>query len=162
MNGKSNVKKKAHDLIGMSRNSLHVISLVDLDADDCAPELIQEWFERPPQDLPGRLVFRVAVHEVESWIMADRIAFSSFLGISPQNIDQNPDALTNPKKRLFSILCKKGKKKWHRDMLPQGNASIGPLYNEKLCDFIVSKWDPERAAKNSPSLSGAIEAVKKL
>ena len=56
------------------------ILLTDLDKNECAPMLIQEWLTDP---LHPNLIFRVAVHEVEAWILADREAFAPFLGISP-------------------------------------------------------------------------------
>lgn len=53
--------------------------VTDLDQVECAPILIRNW-------LPGykhhNLIFRVAVREVESWLMADRNNLARFLGIS--------------------------------------------------------------------------------
>ena len=44
--------------------------LTDLDTALCAPQLINDWIKHTP--LNSNLFFRVAVHEVESWILADR------------------------------------------------------------------------------------------
>ena len=55
------------------------IVLVDLDHDaDCAPPARARWL---PQPAPNML-FRIAVREVESWLLADREALASFLGVA--------------------------------------------------------------------------------
>ncbi len=41
----------------------------------------------------------------------------------------------------------------------QGAAHIGSMYNEVLCEFVETIWEPERAAKNSPSLTRAFKAI---
>ena len=67
----------------------------DLDDKPCATFLIEDWFEGPIADYPKRraanLLFRIAVHEVESWIMADRESFAKFLGISVHKIPLQTD-----------------------------------------------------------------------
>jgi hypothetical protein len=161
--GFGNIKKQIPRYIDMARNPNSVnISLVDLDARTCAPNLIKRWFGRSPDQLPSRLIFRVAVREIESWLIADRKEFSRFLGIPQDNFSKCADEIINPKEFLFSLLQNKGRRKWHRDMLPEGNAHIGPIYNAKLCEFIKDRWMPERAASCSPSLKSAIDAIISL
>lgn len=162
MGGYGKIKKNARKYIDMTRKNIIIISIVDLDTGPCAPSLIEDWFDCSPQSLPEKLIFRVAVREIESWLMADYREIASFLGIAVANFSKSPDDLDDPKNRLFTILKKKGHKKWHREMLPEGNAHIGPLYNEKLKDFITKKWNPERAAKNSPSLASTIKAIQRV
>ena len=156
--GVGNIKKKAPSYHNMAKKGLRVLVMIDLDTTPCAPVLIENWFNT--LDLPPALMFRVAVREAESWIMADRANLAKFLGIAQVNIPQNPDTLEDPKQKLLNIIRTKGMKKWHREMLPQGRtASIGPLYNEKLCGFINDYWDPIKAAKHSESLTKALNAL---
>ena len=51
--------------------------LVDLNQDECPPILIKEWV---PHKNP-QLFLRVAVRQVEAWLLADRQAFARFLGV---------------------------------------------------------------------------------
>jgi len=166
MGGYGAIKKLApDDLLNMVRAGLHIFVLTDLDKIDCPPTLIRDWFDIQPNQpiaLPPEVVFRVPVREIESWLLADRDVFACFMGIPKANFASKPDELPDAKQHLFNVISR-GRKKWHRDMLPQAKtASIGPLYNEKLCEFIRDKWDPARAATNSPSLTRAIEALKRL
>jgi len=161
------IKKMApDDFLNMARFGLHTFILTDLDKIDCPPTLIRDWFNIPPNQpiaLPPEVVFRVPVREVESWLLADRDAFAKFMGIAKANFASKPDELPDTKQHLLNVIANKGRRAWHQDMLPQSpTASIGPLYNEKLCEFIREKWDPARASANSPSLNRAIAALKRL
>lgn len=162
--GFGNIKKKMPALLQMARNGLHSFIITDLDTAECPPSLLRQWLREPTDsalELPDKLIFRVAVREIESWILADRTNLAKFLGISIANLANRPDELQDPKQHLLNALQRKGKKKWHKDMLPQGPvATIGPIYNEKLCQFVRNRWDPRRARANSPSLARALEAFK--
>ncbi|MBT3200073.1 MAG: hypothetical protein HN350_09170 [Phycisphaerales bacterium] len=166
MGGSSSIKKMTEAFPNMASAGLHIFILTDLDTTDCPPTLIRDWFNVPqnqPIALPPKLVFRVPVREVESWLLADRDALANFMGIPKANFSNKPDELPDTKQHLLNVISDKGRKKWHKDMLPQSpTASIGPLYNEKLCEFICEKWDPARASANSPSLARAIAALKRL
>ncbi|MCP4714049.1 MAG: hypothetical protein GY868_02945 [Deltaproteobacteria bacterium] len=165
MGGAGAIKAKAPVFQKMAKAGLYTFVLTDLDSEECAATLIRNWFAIPKGqfiNLPIEVSFRVAVCEVESWIMADRDAFAQFLGIAKVNFPLTPDDLLDPKQHLFNILRRKGLKKWHKEMLPKGSSHIGPLYNEILCEFIVRKWSPMRAAKLSPSLKRAFVALQRL
>ena len=160
------IKKLVPAFLNMARSKLYTFILTDLDTTDCPPTLIRDWFSIPqnqPIALPQEVVFRVPVREVESWLLADRDAFAGFMGISKANFASRPDELADAKEHLLNVIDQKCRRRWQREMLPQApTASIGPLYNEKLCEFIREKWNPARAATNSPSLARAIEALKRL
>jgi len=164
--GYGNIKKMAPAFLNMANAGQHTFILTDLDTTDCPPTLIRDWFsirQDQPIALPPQVVFRVPVREVESWLLADRDAFASFMGIPKANFPNRPDDLADPKRSLFRVIRRKGRKKWQREMLPQfPTAAIGPLYNEKLCKFIREDWDPARAADNSPSLGRAIAVLMRL
>lgn len=69
--------------------------LTDLDKKDCPLALIEEWL---PQAKHPNLLFRIAVREVESWVLGDREAFAKFLGIKKELIPREVDDLEDPKK----------------------------------------------------------------
>jgi len=72
---RSNIQEKIIKY-NMSAEENNFFCLVDLDFDKCAPSLIKEWFDG--FDKNPRLIFRVAVPEVESWLIADTKNFARF------------------------------------------------------------------------------------
>jgi hypothetical protein len=165
MGGYGAIKSKCEAFLNMARTGGHTFILADLDNAECACALIRDWFVIPQKsavNLPSQCIFRVAVREVESWILAERAAWAKYIGISVVNFPTQPDQLDDPKKHLLDVIRRKGMKKIHREMLPQGTAHIGPRYNEVLCDFVQRLWMPERAVKRSPSLARALRALLKI
>lgn len=132
--------------------------LTDLDQNECPLTLIREWltFDKNPN-----LIFRVAVKEIESWVMADREGFANFASVSLKRVPVNPDDLINPKAALFEIIKKSKKRELKEDILPRYEGDrIGPNYNGCLAQFVVKSWDIERAIKSSPSLKRAFENLQ--
>jgi hypothetical protein len=165
LGGYGQIKKRAQALLQMARSEIYTLVLTDLDQGDCAPTLIRTWFSiapKQPVGLPHHLFFRVAVREIEAWIMADRNELAQFLSIPVANFPKAPDDLQDPKRELLGIIRRKGHRAWHREMLPRGTANVGPRYNEKICEFIVERWKLERAVPNSPSLCRATQALSRL
>ncbi len=136
--------------------------LTDLDKGyPCASSLITDWLRIPQHP---NLLFRVAVREVESWVLADREAFSPFLGIRVSLIPGNTDELPDPKQFLIEAVRKSRKRDLRSAILPRPNSTAkqGPDYNRPLIQFVQEKWDAARAAKASPSLERAIIAIRRF
>ncbi|MEI8202783.1 MAG: hypothetical protein WCH34_07205 [Bacteroidota bacterium] len=129
--------------------------LTDLDTYVCPSELIKDWLEYP---LKPNLIFRIAVREVESWLLADIDGFSKFTGISKVNIPDNPDNENDPKKTLVNLIKRSRKRYIKEDILPiNENAQIGPNYNERLMQYVSDYWDLNRAMLKSNSLYRAYQ-----
>ncbi len=156
--GKSDLERKTFEL-NRAANGTTVFMLIDLDSPrDCPPRLIQSWIRGP---LNPRFFFRVAVMEVESWVMADRIGFASFLSIPPHRIPSLTDNILNPKEFLVS-LARRSRKKAVREALvpmPGANAPVGIEYNTRLSEFVREHWNIERAATVSPSLKRTLDRL---
>ena len=76
--GKSDLERKTLEL-NRAANGITVFMLTDLDSPrECPPGLIRSWIKGT---LNPRFFFRVAVMEVESWVMADRMGFADFLSV---------------------------------------------------------------------------------
>lgn len=133
--------------------------LTDLDNKECAPTMIQEWL---PETKNPNLIFRIAVREVESWVLADRPGFAKFLGISPKKVAAKPDDLPDPKAYLINLARKSRKRAIREDIVPrQGStAKQGPAYNECLVSFVQEAWNPSNASLSSPSLERTIKAIE--
>ena len=156
--GKSDLERKTFEL-NRSANGITVFMLTDLDSpQDCPPRLIQSWIKGTLS--PG-FFFRVAVMEVESWIMADRIGFADFLSIPPHRIPSPTDDILNPKEFLVSLARRSRKKAIREGLVPMSgaNISVGIEYNALLSEFVREHWNLERAATVSPSLKRTLDRL---
>ena len=128
--------------------------LTDLDTFPCPGDLIASWFTAPQHP---NLIFRIAVREVESWLLADQPNFAKFLGIKETLIPVKPDDLNDPKQTLVQLAHKSRHKQLREDIVPRkgSTAKQGPDYNARLEQFVHTMWDPAHAAQSSPSLARA-------
>ncbi|MFD7681138.1 hypothetical protein [Streptomyces sp. NPDC060187] len=135
--------------------------LVDMDsADGCVVASVREWLPLP-EDM---MVFRVAVAEIESWLLADREAIADFLGISVSKIPRNPDSLQDPKQEIINLARKSRRRDIREGLVPRPNsgASVGPTYASDIRDFGLRLWRPRIAADESPSLARCLQRVEEL
>jgi hypothetical protein len=138
-----------------------VLMLADLDRINCPPTLIRQW--RRGRALPENLLLRVAVREIESWLLADREGFARYLSIAPQKITTSPEGISDPKHYLLN-LARNAPRDLRSELLPaKGSiASQGFGYNSCLREFVAKMWSPTRAAERSQSLRRAINRVSEL
>ena len=156
--GNGYLRRKAPEL-NRSANGVDVFLLTDLDSpQDCPPGLVYSWIKGP---LNPRFLFRVAVMEVESWVMADRIGFANFLSIPTHRIPTTTDEILNPKEFLVSLARMSKKRKIRDELIPQQGARIpvGYGYNTRLRQFVRDHWDLERASNVSPSLKRTLDRI---
>jgi hypothetical protein len=131
-----------------------ILLLTDLDQHECPPELIAEWVNHPCH---ANFLFRVAVREVESWLLADGEGFAQFLGISRVLMPAEPDLVDDPKQTLINLARRSRRSALKQSIVPrQGStATQGPDYNGCLGDFVRNQWDSNTAKDRSPSLNRA-------
>lgn len=149
-NGKADLKERIGGYNAAASHSPWVV-FVDLDHDaDCAPELRKTWLPDPSR----LMCFRVAVREVESWLLADRERIAPFLGVSPVHVPLDPDCLDDPKQRLIEIARRSHRRAVREDMAPRPGSgrSEGPAYASRIIEFTASLWRSEVAAVYSDSL----------
>jgi len=141
----------------VARSFPHLV-IVDLDQRVCAGGLINEWLNGYQEH---NLILRVAVREVEAWLLADNRSISEFLGVSRAIIPGDVEAILDPKQTLINIARKSRFRKIREGIVPQigTTATIGREYNGLLSAFIEAKWDPSVAKENSLSLEKAISAI---
>ena len=158
--GNTYLKQKAPELNRAAARNRPVFLLTDLDSPtNCPLDLIQSWIKGSPK--PG-FFFRVAVMEVESWVLADREAVARFLSVPATQIPQRTDDVADPKERIVS-LARKSRKRTIREALvpaPGSTASVGNEYNALLIEFVRESWDLEQAASVSPSLKRTLERLR--
>jgi len=132
--------------------------LTDLDEFPCATALIDDWISVPRHP---NLLFRVAVREVESWLLADKDGFAKFLRVEPQYVPALPDTEVDAKRALIGVARRSPIKELREAVVPRrgSTASQGPDYNRPLVEFVVARWNPEAAARRSDSLNRTIRAL---
>lgn len=133
--------------------------LTDLDDEVCPATLVEEWL---PQQPNGNLMFRVAVREVEAWILGDQAGLATFLGVRRDSITETPELLPDPKKYLIDVASRCRDRDVRGDIVPpKGSVRVvGPNYNGRLVGFVSSTWDPAAAAAKCPSLARLMNKVE--
>jgi hypothetical protein len=134
----------------------HLI-LTDLDDRKCAPALIRAWF---PFIKNKNLIFRIAVKEVEAWLIADRKSFSKYMGVGERVIPVKVEVIGDPKKFIIDTARRSPKMKLRDSIVPRDGAAVGPDYNSVMALFANKHWNIDAAIKNSNSLKRAVGNIK--
>ncbi len=136
------------------------LALRDLDDEECPPILCEKLLPKPAK----HMIFRIAVREIEAWLLADRVAFAKFIGVNKNKIPENPESIDDPK-RFVIELAKKSRNQSIKDDLiptPKGMRKVGPAYASRIAEFALSYWDPDIAAQNCSSLKKCMLRLNEL
>jgi hypothetical protein len=155
------LRKKAAAFNNRARGN-PVLLLTDLDSQDCAPGLIREWLPCPRH---RDFLFRVAVREVEAWVLAADEPFASFLGVRRAISYPSPEDLPDPKLELLKLAVTSPKRDIRDGLVRRDSTGIlrqGPAYNSTLASFIHDGWEPTSAAAKCPSLQKLLNALSTL
>ena len=128
-----------------------VLVITDLDTSMCPVALRNAWL-RPLPHPPG-LLLRVAVREIESWLLADHNAVVTLLGKKVERrLPDDSDRIPDPKDFILE-LARLAPRDFRFDLRAEAGAIArqGLGYNHRLCGLVGSSWCPARAAKRSPS-----------
>jgi hypothetical protein len=161
--GKAAIHKRIVSYNSAARHTPWIV-MIDLDSEaDCAPELVSGWLPAPA-DL---MYLRVAVHAVESWLLADAHGISRFFGVSLSRVPTNPDPLPDPKLTLINLARRSRSRALREDMAPrpESGRSVGPAYVSRLIEFATDTadgWRAETAALVSPSLRSCMRRLSLL
>lgn len=147
--------------IGKFRTSSYAlphVMLTDLDRYPCPPALLDNW---GATDLPPQLLFRIAVREVEAWLLADREGIAEFLHVAVSKVPRTPEAENDPKRTLLNLARRSRKKRLAQELVPAlGSAApIGPLYNARLSEFVNDRWNVDQAKLLADSLSRTLNRL---
>ena len=157
-NGSGYLKSKVESWRQLAGQQV-VLLLTDLDQIDCPVALRNEWLGTRP--VPDRLLLRIAVREIESWVLADHDAMRKLIGDGGK-LPPAPDELGDPKAFLLNMVRKYAPRDVKQDLLAERGAmaSQGLGYNRRLVAWVKSDWSPDRAAARSPSLLRARQALR--
>ncbi len=136
-----------------------VFCLSDTDG-RCALEMLHNHM---PAQAPQEFLWRLAVVEAESWVLADRNAFAEFFRVPMNRIPQQSDAISDPKRLILDLMRQSKERRYREEMVSQHDPTkTGTGYNQHLCSFIRDNWRPEAAKEGSGSLRRAIAALLRL
>jgi len=134
----------------MARRGQAVLVITDLDRLRCPATLVALWYAR--RERRDNLLIRVAVREVESWLLADHDGMHRLLGAKGR-LPSNPDELADPKQHLLK-LARFARREIRDDLVAATDAIArqGLGYNARLSAFVKADWNPVRASARSNSL----------
>ncbi len=150
-------------IVGFNRASqvCPFLLLTDLDRGECAPILQAQWLtvSRDPNFL-----FRVAVREVEAWLLADRESIAGFFGVSLALVPRDPESLDDPKRELIGLASRSRRRDVREAIVPapKTTARQGPDYNACLIRYIETAWNPLVAQHSADSLKRTLNRLSEF
>lgn len=132
--------------------------LADLDRHECPLALLQAW--RAMSESP-RLLLRVAVREVEAWLMSDRAGVAEWLQIPANRVPAAPESEPDAKAALLRLGRRSRSRRLASELCPApgSDASQGPLYNDHVTRFVRDQWSLDAARSTAPSLDRACRRI---
>lgn len=154
------LRKRMGSFCQMAENQ-PVVVITDLDQSPCPSHLRDSWLGN--RHMPVGLLFRVAVREIEAWLLADRSAMHALLRVAVASLPRHPDSLPDPKEALLH-LARRAPREIREDLIARRGsiAGQGLGYNARLSEFVRKSWDPQRASALSPSLARARTRLREL
>lgn len=137
-----------------------IVALADLEQADCAGAVLSREF---PTGRQQDFALRLARRMLESWLLADRDAMASFLGVSVRLIPRDPDEESHPKRRLVEIARRSTKRSIRDALIPTDTGSpVGAEYLPTMSAYVRDNWRVAEASEVSPSLCRACRSWTRL
>ncbi len=163
LSGFGELKRKmpTFDKIAQYREPIMVLTDLD-DLQLCLAQFRSEWCHS--LQMPPDFMFRVAVAEIEAWLLADRGRIAGWLGISESLIPRLPETIPQPKECLVELARRSRYRRLREALVPQPGSTraTGPGYNDRVSDFATVNWNPSAARTIAPSLDRAIVRIGEL
>lgn len=141
--------------------------LIDLDqptkTDDCPVRVRRKYLPTSRR----YMCFRIAVREVEAWLLGDRARFASYFAVPERRISTHPETLADPKLAVIELMRRSRSREMRADVLPTDprRQIIGPGYSSRMIGFASDEragWRPEIAANACESLSRALTCLARI
>ena len=163
LSGFGALKRKMPTFDKITQYSEPILVITDLDSLQlCLLQFRLEWCQGL-QMLPD-FVFRIAVTEIESWLLADRRQIAQWLGVSESLVPRHPEAVPQPKECLVGLARRSRNRRLREAMVPKPSSTgtTGPGYNDCVSEFATLDWHPSIARTIAPSLNRAIIRIDEL
>lgn len=142
-----------------ARHVQPVICIADTDG-QCPVDLLKGWLDNHADT---RFIFRLAVTEVESWLLADRKSLAKFFAVPIGKIPDHPDEISNPKREILALARRSRQRPIRTEVVsPFDPHKPGSGYNLHLVQYVQTHWQALHAAEQSPSLARAILRIRAL
>jgi hypothetical protein len=155
------IKKKIQGFNRAAKN-IYILALLDfMDTKlSCPPEVISKWAPH----LEPKMIFRIVVRELESWLLADRHNLSNFLKVNVSLVPLDPESITDPKRALINLARHSKSARIRSAFVPEANstAQVGKLYTSEIISFIEKSWDVQAARHLAPSLDRCLKRLEEL
>ena len=158
MRGNEYIRRNLRSFNEASRITPFLV-VTDLDNRPCPSSLIQEWINF---NINKDFIFQIAVREAEAWLIADRANFSKFIGISPNKVSPEPEKIADPKQYIVRLAHSSRKRTIRENLIPRGSASVGPMFNSTIVEFIKNDWDFKAAIQRAKSLERLFNKLTKI
>jgi len=142
--------------------SVSVLVVIDQDHSECAPAKRNTFLRQcMVSGLPNNLVFSVASHETEAWLLGDSESLATFLGVEQRLFPSQPETVQDPKGFLVR-LASSGH--LNEELCPEQSmtSKVGPGYNRLLTKYTLDDWRPSVAASLCPSLARVLKRLVSL
>jgi hypothetical protein len=128
----------------------------------CPGQLLAFWLSGVCPS--SNLLFRVAVKEVEAWLLADVTNMADFLAVDAAKIPLPIETIPDPKVEIVELARGSRSPEIVADLVPRAGstAEVGRYFERSLMGFVRDVWDIDKAAHNSPSLLRALRAIDQL
>lgn len=159
--GKSNLKNK---IASYNQAAVHGpwLVLVDLDTPMLCPSTMRrQWI---PQ-ASANMCFRIAVPQIESWLIADRSGIARYLRVPPDLVPTDIEARQNAKDVMVSLAHRSRNRDLREDMVKYVNGVVrgpGKAYASRIIEFVENHWDVRAAAQQSDSLHRCLLSLETL
>ncbi|MGL5139044.1 MAG: hypothetical protein ACRC7G_14905, partial [Beijerinckiaceae bacterium] len=150
--GKSEIDRLLPKYAKAATHGVPRLVIRDLDRDaSCPGELVA----RLVPDKPNELCLRIAVREIESWLIADVEAFANLIPIRKSELPLNTDDIADPKRLILDAVRRRGGKSLQRQLLSRSGeqAFEGPEYASFMQRFATDCWDASKAIRDGRSAS---------
>lgn len=152
-------------IYGFNIRAMHgnpILTMIDfMDTDfGCVPEVSRTILPSPS----SKMLFRVVVRELESWLIADTDGMATFLGIPQSVVPSDPEALEDPKRTLVNLARRSRSRNVRNSIVPPSgySSTVASGYVGTIQEFVVQKWNIQEAMKRSTSLMRCVSRLKEL
>ena len=164
LRGNRQLRRSLRPLNAIATRQRPALIITDLDRpQSCPPALLREWASG--LTLSPNLLIRVAVLEIEAWLLADQAGIAQWLGISANRIPANPETVLDPKRTLVELANRSRNRDLRTAIVPRrgiGTHQIGPGYDQMVGEFALQHWNTEAARSTARSLDKAIIRIGEL
>jgi hypothetical protein len=135
--------------------------LIDMDAD---PRCVADYRDSTLAARSAMMMYRVAVRQVEAWLLADRIGCATFLGVPQGRIVAQPEQLSDPKAEVVRLARRSRTARVRDALVPKERSGrpVGRGYATEIAQFASTTWNPVTAARAAPSLSRCIRRLEEF